>query len=156
MNEFGPDPYESELRSLHPARPHPQALKHIRQELEQLRSSVDLRAKPAKRPLPQLLKWLLPASLAAAACVFALAGHEARKPAPALATSSPLKADHVEIDRQWITNFDAIANLPDGEPVRFRCEQWMDKVRVRDSSAGLVLERSTPRLEIVPVKLDIY
>ena len=83
-----------------------------------------------------------------------------QKPAatqPLASSARPLlKADKVEIDRQLVAGFDAIARLPSGEPIRFRCQQWMDKVRLRDSGAGLVIERTTPRLEIVPVRFETY
>ena len=78
-------------------------------------------------------------------------------PEPIASADRPLlKADKVEIDRQLVADFDAIARLPSGEPVRFRCQQWMDKVWLRDSAAGLVIERTTPRLEIVPVRFETY
>jgi hypothetical protein len=67
-----------------------------------------------------------------------------------------LKADKVEIDRQLVADFDAITDLPGAQPMRFRCEQWVDKVRLRDTAAGLVIERTTPRVKIVPVRFDTY
>lgn len=162
MNDFDPNSFEAELRTLQPAQPDQESLRRIRARLPgavcvaRKQRPVTLRLSSAR-----FLRWLLPGSLAAAVCAALLAGHwagfqRAPQPAPFAATAPALKADHVEIDRQWVTDFDAIGTLPSGQPVRFRCEQWMEKVRIRDSSAGLVLERTTPRLEIVPVKLEVY
>ena len=69
---------------------------------------------------------------------------------------SPLKADKLEIDRHLIARFDAIGHLPNGQPVRFRCAQWLDNVSVRDSATGLLIERTAPRLEIVPIGFEAY
>ena len=74
--------------------------------------------------------------------------HDLRPPA--------LGADHVEIDRQLVGTYDAVAKLPSGEPVRFRCREWMEAVVLSDSVRGLVIEQRTPRLEIIPVSFDTY
>ena len=73
--------------------------------------------------------------------------------APAQTT---LKADTVEIAREWVGSFDAVARMPGGEPVRFRCREWTDAVVWRDSAHGIVVEQRTPRLEVVPVSFDTY
>jgi hypothetical protein len=70
--------------------------------------------------------------------------------------SSPIKADQLELNRQLVANYDAVGSLPSGEPIRFHCAQWIDKVSLRDSSAGLVIERTTPRLEITPIGFETY
>jgi hypothetical protein len=49
-----------------------------------------------------------------------------------------------------------VAQLPNGEPVRFRCREWRDDVVVRDPGRGLVIERSTPRLEVVPISVETF
>jgi hypothetical protein len=67
-----------------------------------------------------------------------------------------LKADNVEIDRKLLTSFDAVARLPGGEPVRFRCREWVDQVVLRDSRRGVVVEQRTPHLEVVPVGFETY
>jgi hypothetical protein len=75
---------------------------------------------------------------------------------PTAAADTGLKADRVEINRQLLANYDAVGRLPGGEPVRFRCAQWMDKVSVSDSAAGFRIERTIPRLEIVPIGFETY
>jgi hypothetical protein len=68
----------------------------------------------------------------------------------------PAKPEEIEIGRTLVATFDAVAELPSGEPVRFRCQQWADTTRFRDRARGINVEQSTPRLEIVPVSLDTY
>ena len=67
-----------------------------------------------------------------------------------------LKADKVELDQQLVGMFDAVARLPDGQPVRFRCREWADEVVLSDSARGIVVEQRTPRLEVVPVSIETY
>jgi hypothetical protein len=62
----------------------------------------------------------------------------------------------MDIDRQLVSAFDAIAELPGGEPVRFHCRQWSDKMVFHDLDRGITVERSTPRLEIIPVRFETY
>ena len=52
--------------------------------------------------------------------------------------------------------FDAVAQLPNGQPVRFRCREWADEVVLRDPARGIVIERRTPRLEVVPIRFETY
>jgi hypothetical protein len=112
---------------------------------------------------PQPLLWLLLRWLAPAAAVAALAAallawwpHEKGELQRAKALASASKPDEVEIDRQLVALFDTVAQLPSGQPVRFRCRQWSDEVVFRDPAGGLVVERRTPRLEVVPVRLEVY
>jgi hypothetical protein len=111
-----------------------------------------------------LLRLLLRVAVPAFAAVLlvALVIRQAHPPAKtgntpsAGTTGAALKADDVEISQQFVATFDAVACLPDGEPMRFRCSQWIDDVEVRDSARGIVIQRQTPRVEIVPVGFDIY
>jgi hypothetical protein len=64
--------------------------------------------------------------------------------------------EELEIGRQLLAAFDAIAELPDGAPVRFECRQWEDRMVFHDASSGLSIEHSVPRLEIVPVRFETY
>jgi hypothetical protein len=70
--------------------------------------------------------------------------------------STPVKADDVRIDQQLVSTFDAVALLPTGEPVRFRCREWMDEVVLRDSRRGVEVARRVPRVEVVPVRFETY
>jgi hypothetical protein len=71
-------------------------------------------------------------------------------------TTPLLKADDVKIDQRLVSSFDAVARLPGGEPVRFRCENWMDQVVLSDKSQGLVVENSQPRVEVVAMGYETY
>jgi len=72
------------------------------------------------------------------------------------ATAAPLKADDVQIDHELVSSFDTIARLPSGEPVRFRCQKWVDQTVISDKARGLTIERRTPRVEVVPVRFETY
>jgi hypothetical protein len=65
-------------------------------------------------------------------------------------------AGNIEFDRRFVASFDAVGQLPDGQPVRFHVREWSDGVVVTDPASGLVIERNTPRLEVVPVSFDTY
>jgi hypothetical protein len=108
-----------------------------------------------------LLRWLVPATGVAAVVALVVwwpSGHEnPRNSNQQLAAAKPaLKADNVEFDQQLIASFYAVARLPSGQPVRFRCREWADAVVLRDSASGIVVEQRTPRLEVVPVSFETY
>ena len=112
------------------------------------------------------LRWLIPATAVAVAGLVAWQGSQpfVSSPPNLAPISRPngnaggplIKADDVKVDRRLVSSFDAVARLPDGEPVRFRCENWMDQVVVSDKSRGLVVENSKPRVEVVPVGFETY
>ncbi len=163
MND-APELIEAELHRLKPARP-PEAL------LARLAA-----ARPAPRPQREgrsqprvafdswrwLLRWVAPATAAVAIAVTLLVWRwpgADRKPAVLPGeglTKSALRANAVEFDRELVASFDAVARLPSGEPVRFRCREWTDGVVLRDAARGVVIERRTPRLEVVPVSFETY
>ncbi len=116
--------------------------------------------------LRQLLRWLMPS--AAVILVAAIVWRDKPRVTPPSAvtenhspdrapTPTPIfEADKVQIGRELVSSFDAVATLPGGEPVRFRCRQWLDQVVVRDNSQGLIVENRTPRVEVVPVGFVTY
>lgn len=156
MSERDDQLLEAELQRLLPARPPAKLMARLTAALPQP-STLN----------PQPLCWLFFRWLAPAAAVVGLVGAllwwlataqvEPRlaKPATALIKASP-KADAVEIDRQLVALFDAVAELPNGQPVRFRCREWTDEVVWRDPARGLVIESRTPRLEVVPIRFETY
>ena len=73
-----------------------------------------------------------------------------------VAAAPLLKADEVKIDQRLVSSFDAVARLPSGEPVRFRCENWMDEFVLSDKSRGVVVENRKPRFEVLPVGYETY
>lgn len=153
MSDFDQSQLEAELRALAPARP-PRPL--LNETLERL--------SPREVEDPgwdwrDALNWLIPTfgiGLIAVLVLF-LPGAWVRRPAVRLpVVNASLKSDPIEIDHELLADYDAVGRLPDGRPVRFRCAQWVDKVSFSDSAAGLRIERTTPRLEIVPVDFETY
>jgi len=164
MSDFDPEQFEKELQTLRPAKPSPQLLEQIR---VQLRAESKPASDPVRLATFQLRwhlawRWLVPASALAAIVAFVLFAQSAARrpetlPQPRTASKQPtLKADKVEIERQLVADFETITETPGGQPMRFRCEQWLDRIRLRDSAAGLTIERTTPRVEIVPVRFETY
>jgi hypothetical protein len=143
---------------------------------EELRSRLLAAAPPKKArsapPWPALafLGWMrvLRLALPAAAVVLIAAvivWRNASPPKPSTISSNskngmvaaaPLKADDVKIEHDLVSSFDTLARLPGGEPVRFRCNQWMDEITFSNKAQGLVLQERTPRLEIVTVGFETY
>jgi hypothetical protein len=163
MTEFDPERFETELRTLRPAKPSQSMLEQIRMRVQALPKTATGRIRPVSQILRWAwsLRWLFPAAAVGAIAITLVSHHATRSLQPAAnppvsLVQPALKADKVEIDRQMVADFDAVTELPSGQPVRFRCEQWMDKVRLRDSRAGLVIERTTPRVEIVPIRFETY
>lgn len=162
MIDFDPNQFEAELRGLRPTQPNQELLDQVRAKLVSgpVAASERRRTEPLHRLAWSVLRWFMPAATVACGVFFlrprGVPSEIPTRPQMVSAPQHRLKADKVEIDRQLMTNFDAIAQLPSGEPVRFRCEEWMDRVRIHDSKAGLVLERSSPRLEILPVSFETY
>jgi len=162
MSDLDPASLEQELGKLQPAKPP--------QELMQRMSAAAPMAHRQSSPVrfEWFSSWWVGLGWAAAvtAVILALIGMNYHAPhrepvhdqvplAPKPAEAS-LTADKVEINQQLLTSFDAVAQLPDGEPVRLRCREWLDAVVLRDSARGVVIERLAPRLEVVPVRFETY
>lgn len=154
--------FEQELRSLTPAKPPAEFIERLR-NLEPP-GPVQQTALPAQPGAhwnwTHLLRWLVPATavLAVAGLVWLKSVHTGNHGGRPLAVTvnPPLKADSVQIDEQLVGSFDAVGRLPDGEPVRFHCREWMDNVVLRDKTRGVVIEKRTPRVEVVPVRFETY
>ncbi len=163
MNDRDPEWMEAELRRLKPA-PLPQefaarlaAARHLPRVPSATRPSLVRRFFGAWR-----WGWLVPVT-AAAALVVGLAlwrgpssssGLRSTRASDAVAPA--FKAADVEIGQQLIAAFDTVAEMPVGQPIRFRCREWMDEVVFRDSAYGVEIQQRTPRLEIVPVRYETY
>ena len=164
MNEIDPELLEAELARLRPARPPEHFVADLARRLPAARGVASARPHGLARSLGswRLLRLLVPAGAAAGVLAILLTRNPIApilKPAdPALPVSAQaaLKVDDVEIDHRLIRDFDTVARLPGGEPVRFRCREWLDAVVVRDSARNVSIERSTPRVEVVPVRFEIY
>ena len=162
MND--PENFEAELRRLKPLTPPTEFMARLEAISPTPSKQSEHRAPQtsAADAWRQILRWLVPATAGVALLVAALiwpaaepGNHVAH--APPQATAKPaLKPDDVQIDRQLVAAYDAVAQLPSGEPVRFRCQQWMDDVVLRDSARGVQIEQRTPRFEILAAKFETY
>jgi hypothetical protein len=152
MNDRDDGLFEAELRRLEPASLPPELMDRL------IAARPVTKSKPEPRQIDWslLVRWLAPVAVAATVAVLAwpVPGPAIR---PTLAAAKPtLKANDVQIDRQLVVAFDAIATMPNGEPVRFRCRNWTENIVLRDSTKGVVIEQQVPRLEVVPVSLETY
>ena len=163
MNEFGNEPLEAELQQLKPAAPPEDFMARL--------ANAPLATGAALMPwfspqagtgrVSRLLRWLAPATAAGALLAVVLirqlnATADKSSGARPSGIEPMVRADNVEIDRQLVATFDTVAQLPDGEPVRFRCSEWLDDVVLRDSARGILIEHRMPHLEIVPVGFEVY
>jgi hypothetical protein len=160
--------FEVELRQIKPARLPDSFAAHLR-DLEPPRGAgtPEVSPPPARRPnFLYILRWLMPAA-AVVLITFAIWHDEpalTRPPSTVRSSPQPIagnvpvvfKPDNVQIGQALLASFDAVATLPGGEPVRFRCRQWMDQVVLRDKSQGLLVENRTPRVEVVPLRFETY
>ncbi len=160
MTDHEKEDFERQLRRTKPARL-PEDF-NARLLAAQLPVKANVRSAPRVAPisdylrtLRQSLRWLIPAS--AVALMATVVWHEGQPSAtrPSLAVPA-FKADDVKIDQKLVSSFDAVARLPGGEPVRFRCENWMDPVVLSDKSRGLVVENRKPRFEVVSMGYETY
>lgn len=161
--------FEAELRRTRPAKLPEDFWSRLLAAARPTKASpVALGPAPVALGLQRVLRFLIPATAAAALMLIAwrLAVQQ-KKPtasvqnaaasAPVASTStSQLCADEVQIDQDLVSSFDALGKLPGGEPVRFQCRQWIDRVTFSDKQHGLVLEERTPRVEVVAVGYDTY
>lgn len=163
MNEHEHELFEAELRRIQPARlpdDFAERLAATQPGATPRRSEQDARAsQPAH--WRTLIRWFVPTAASAAALValaFWLKAPERRTSTPPSTATVPptLRADDVEIDRQLIGTFEAVATLPSGEPIRIRCREWMDEVVLRDTARGVAIKQRTPRFEVVPVSFETF
>lgn len=156
--------FDNELRRLQPARPPAEFMDRLAARRPVAQRAPVTRARPTDAAFQgrvALMRWLAPA-MALIAVLVLIAVHVARRGARpaketmALAEAPAWQADDVEIDEDLVDSFDAIARLPGGETVRFRCREWTDGIVLRDSMSKVVVEQQIPRWEIVPVRFETY
>lgn len=153
MSDFDHGQLEAELRALAAARPPRRLLNKV---LERLSPGE---VEDSGWHWRDALNWLIPALGIGLIVVLVLFLPSAWVPRPAAhlpMVNTSLKSEPIEIDHELLANYDAVGRLPDGRPVRFHCAQWVDKVSFSDAAAGFRIERTTPRLEIVPIDFETY
>ena len=163
MTDHELDAFEQQLRQVKPAKLPEEFVTRLRTTEPKLVAILE--SKPVAPAFPEYLRmlrmslrWLIPATAMAVAVMLAWQGSQpsAQRPRGSGAAPATMKADDVKIDQRLVSSFDTVARLPGGEPVRFRCENWMDQIVLSDKSRGLVVENSRPRLEVVPVGFETY
>lgn len=161
MNPDEEQQFEAELRQVRPAQPTAEFMQRLARSPLRDVNDRQMEPRPAARQWwVSVLRWLAPAPAVIMVGAFLLIFNwprTANEPrAEAGGSMTPLRADDVEVEQELIRSFDALAKLPGGEPVRFRCREWFDQVTVRDTARGLVIEQSGPRIEVVPVRFETY
>ena len=155
------DPLEDELRRLRPAAP-PEA---FQQRLLEVVADRPRRATDAA-PLGWLA-FLRPPRAAAwiAAPAFALALAAAffwHRLSPPVTPESRTAAagfvpDSITLSQEVLARYDgSIVQRPDGEVVRLICYDRVNRVILKDSRQGSVIEHQEPQREIVPVHINVY
>jgi len=157
---------ETTLRQIQPAAPPQDLMERLRtakveaQSVNRQAQNETLRTFRTFRWMDLIAGWrrlAVALSAATAMVLLCLAFRLAPKSGPTdLSDSSGIKANAVQVGHSLVASFDTVAQLPGGEPVRFRCREWQDDVVVRDDAKGVVISKSTPRVEVVPVRLEIY
>jgi hypothetical protein len=160
VNEQQQDRFEAELRRTRPAR--------VPDELMAKLTAARPCAEPVtlERNHPKILTpaWWLDWRRLAPALAAALAGllvvRANWKTAIVNKAAAPaaygFKANDVQVDREFVSDFDVVAKLPSGEPVRFHCQKWNDQVVVTDTNRGMEIVQDNPRIEVVPVRFETY
>jgi len=164
MSENRPESFEAELKRLKPAAAPEDFMSRLALIVPPLPADKKSRSGPVSSAPTwwQLLRWLTPVTAGVALVVATRMGwpskpvSETNVATQSVASEAAVKPDAVQIDRQLVTAYDAVAELPGGEPVRFRCQEWMDAVVLRDSASGLLIEQRTPRFEVVAARLDTF
>lgn len=151
---------EASLRQISPAAPPPDLLEHLRAAPVEARSVSRRAAGRTFRWRDVFAGWRGLAVAAPASAVLLIAWLGLRPAAVPDKTkpdgSSGIKANAVQVDHSLVASFDTVAQMPDGEPVRFRCREWQDNVVIHDDAHGVVICKSTPRVEVVPVRFETY
>ena len=161
MIEEEQERFETELRRATPA----SLPTDLMDRLRAAKSGSRAVSRPKPRRISGLIdcfvwaRWVMAATPVAAAVILFVRMELRPGAAPGKigsAVSAGIKANAVQVDHALVSSFDAVAQLPGGEPVRFRCRKWMDDVVMRDDAHGVVISQSSPRVEVVPVRFETY
>jgi hypothetical protein len=162
MKDHNLEEFEAELHALKPAPVPPELLARLQGVRPSSQTAVTRSSTRAPRQVPPWWHWLAPATVAAG---IALAfgplqrqhgGSLPAQPAAGVSEGIPTTDDAVEIERELVGSYDAVAELSSGLPVRFHCQEWEDKLLFRDPRRGIAIERRTPRVEVVRISFDTY
>ena len=148
---------ETALRQISPAAPPDDLMARLHDAMDEA-SAGKQRQKTVFRVTKWFSGWyrLTLAAPAAAVILLWLAFRPATLPTPAISPKAPdMKANDVQVGHSLVASFDTVAELPGAIPVRFHCREWEDNVVVHGAN-GVVISKTTPRVEIVPVRFETY
>lgn len=155
--------FERELRTLKPAAPPAGFIRRLETSVRQAAAAGPPLTRRAGTERASwwralLVRWLVPAAALITLGLFAWRTvAPSPDPLPLTHLADPaVRADEVRIDQTLLSSFDAITRLPDGEPVRIRCQAWVDDVVLKDSARGVEVRKRSPRLEVIPVRFETY
>jgi len=157
MNDMELEHLEAELRRVVPARPPEDFMARLKAAqpaaMRAARTEPPIRVRPSAgfELSAWLMRWLVPATALLIGMLVVW-----RVSLPGANAAPAMSADNVQIDEQLVSAFDTVAPLATGEPVRFRCRTWIDKVVLRDKERGVMIEQDTPRVEVIPVSFETY
>lgn len=149
------DRLEAALRQISPAAPPDDLLERLRSQTIAAPRLVE----PPRRRAGWFAGWRRLAVLAPAAAMILLwlTVRPANQPDKAASPASGgIKTEAVQVDHSLVASFDAVAQVQGEEPIRFRCREWQDDVLIKDNVHGVVISKSTPRVEVVPVRFEVY
>ncbi|HEX5219631.1 MAG TPA: hypothetical protein VFZ59_08690 [Verrucomicrobiae bacterium] len=163
MSDHEQEKFEAQLRQLKPGKLPEDLVARIQDAVSSRPQTVITARQRATPGFLQILRWLVPAT-AAVIVTTVLWQRQENSGEPGVSNvdlqgsvaATPLKPDNVQIGKELVSSFDAVATLPGGEPVRFRCQQWLTTVVVDDAKRGLLMESRTPRVVVVPVGFETY
>lgn len=168
MKDFSPEQFEAELRRQKPATAPAGLLQRLKAVEPETGSAVGDRGARSGYSVVsagrefwfKLGWWLAPATVVVIASLVLIRAHMGSGGQPRktdlLANTPAVKADDIEIQSELVSSFDTVARLPSGEPVRYRCREWVDEVTLRDRDRGIMVEKRTPRVEVIPVSFETY
>ena len=160
MNQL--EQFETQLQRCLPARPSEDFMARLiaAEPAPHVQREVPTGKPMGLHDLLRLWRWLVPATVVVVAGLVVwrliLVPSSSHPHTGGAVLAGSLKADDVQIVEQLVSSFDAVAKLPTGEPVRFRCQKWVDEVVLSDRKRGVVIEQRTPRVEVVPVGFETY
>jgi hypothetical protein len=161
VNEHEQEKFEADLRRIRPARLPEDFMTRLQAARPEAETLHRTQSQPTGIPLWQnLLRWLAPVVALGAIVLVVTKVHFKPKPGadakPLADAAYGMKADDVRVNEELVSSFDVVAKLPNGEPVRFRCLKWKDQLVVSDKRDGIEIEQNSPRVEVVPVRVETY
>ena len=106
---------------------------------------------------PRTAAWIAAPAFALALAAAFLWHRPSPPVSPASRAAAGFVPDSITLSQEVLARYDGdIVQRPDGEVVRLVCYDRVNRVILKDSRRGSVIEHREPQREIVPVHLDVY